>query len=109
MFLRTKSSICQECHSKSHLRYKVILTSKDFFLLLVHVKFCDEFQQQFSETCNTNPETALFDLVFDHLASPTINEFLGSYSQYHRGMRCYTHVNVFMEVRLLALDRYCLH
>ena len=55
---------------------------------LVHVKFCDEFQQQFSETCDTNSEIAFFDLVFDHLASPTINEFLGLYSQYHRGMRC---------------------
>ena len=26
--------------------------------LSVHVKFCDEFQQQFSETCDTNRETA---------------------------------------------------
>ena len=53
---------------------------QNIFLLLVHVKFCDEFQQQFSETCDTNSEIAFFDLVFDHLASPTINEFLGLYS-----------------------------
>ena len=81
MFLCTESSICQEYHSKLHLRYKVILTSKFFFyLLLVHVKLCDEFQQQFSETCGTNPETAFYDLVFDHLVSPCINELLGLYS-----------------------------
>ena len=108
MFLCTESSICQEYHSKLHLRYKVILTSK-FFFLLVHVKLCDEFQQQFSETCGTNPETAFSDLVFDHLVSPCVNEFLGLYSQYHRGMRCYSHVNFFMGVRLFALDRYYLH
>ena len=77
--------------------------------LLVHVKFCDEFQQRFSETCATNPETAFCDLVFDHLVSPTMNEFLGLYSQYHRGMRCYSHVNFFMGVRLFALHRYYLH
>ena len=81
---------------QSHLRYKVILTSKYFFLL-VHVKLCDEFQHQISETCDTNPETAFYDLVFDHLVSPTINEFLGLYSQYHRGMRCYSHVNFLWE------------
>ena len=63
--------------------------------LSVHVKFCDEFQQQFSETCDTNPETALCDLVFDHLVSLTMNEFLGLSTQYHRGMRCYSHVNFF--------------
>ena len=89
--------------------YAIKLYLHQNFFLLVHVKLCDEFQQQFSETCGTNPETAFYDLVFDHLVSPCINEFLGLYSQYHRGMRCYSHVNFFMGARLFALDRYYLH
>ena len=107
MFLCTESSIVKNT-IQSYI-YAIKLYLHQNFFLLVHVKLCDEFQQQFSETCGTNPETAFYDLVFDHLVSPCINEFLGLYSQYHRGMRCYPHVNFFMGVRLSALDRYYLH
>lgn len=69
--------------------------NQNAFLLLLRVPICREFQQSFSEACDRNPETAFYDLIFDHILSPPINMFMGLYSRYHRGVTCYSHLNFF--------------
>lgn len=69
--------------------------NQNALLLLLRVPLCRKFQQSFSEACDRNPETAFYDLIFDHILSPPINMFIGLYSRYHRGVRCYSHLNFF--------------